>query len=133
MVLDAIYGVSWAWSSMNPVMLVPFWRKLLPDVKEDDLQGFPSEEISKSKILDMVCAMRSFENINEEMLMNGYSVMRVNWPSSTRQIDIVNATRKQKGEEEGGEDQNEIHTAVSKHFTKTSDHYKPFLRITSVV
>jgi hypothetical protein len=30
------------------------------------LQGLPNEEISKSEILDMVCAMRSFENVNEE-------------------------------------------------------------------
>jgi hypothetical protein len=59
MVLD----VSWAGSSVNPVTL----GKLLPEEEDDDLQGFPNEEISKSKILDMVCAMRSFENINEEM------------------------------------------------------------------
>jgi hypothetical protein len=30
------------------------------------LQGFPNEEIRKSEILDMVCAMRSFKNINED-------------------------------------------------------------------
>jgi hypothetical protein len=30
------------------------------------MQGFLSEEISKSKILDMVCAMRSFVNDNED-------------------------------------------------------------------
>jgi hypothetical protein len=59
MVLDALYGVSRAWSSMNPVMLVRRWRKLLPDLENDDLKSFPNEEISKSKILDMVCAMRS--------------------------------------------------------------------------
>jgi hypothetical protein len=41
--------------------LVRLWRKLLPDL-EGDLQGFSNEEINKSKILDMVCAMRSFEN-----------------------------------------------------------------------
>jgi hypothetical protein len=33
--------------------------------------------------------MRSFENINEETLKNGYRVMRVKWAFST---DIVNAT-----------------------------------------
>jgi hypothetical protein len=41
MVLAAIYSVSWAWSSMNPVTLVSSWRKLLLDL--DDLQGFPNE------------------------------------------------------------------------------------------
>jgi hypothetical protein len=75
MVLDPIYGVSWAWSSMNPVMLVQSWRKLLADLEEDDLHGFPNEEISKYKILDIVCAIRSSENINKETLKNGYRVM----------------------------------------------------------
>jgi hypothetical protein len=60
-----IYSISRAWSSMNPVTLVQSWRKLLPDL-EDDLQSFPNEEIGKSKILDMVCTMRSFENFNED-------------------------------------------------------------------
>jgi hypothetical protein len=64
-------------------MLVQSWRKLLPDPDDDDLQGFPKEEISKSKILDMVCAMSSSGNINEEMLKNGYRVMHVKWASST--------------------------------------------------
>jgi hypothetical protein len=65
--LDAIYGISWAWFSVNPVMLVRSWRELFPDLEDDDLQGFPNEEIRKSKILDM-CTMRSFENFNEEWL-----------------------------------------------------------------
>jgi hypothetical protein len=82
-VLDAIYGVSRAWCSVNPVALVRSWRKLVPDQGEDDLQGFPNEEISKSEILDMICAMRSFENINEVTMKNDYRAMRVNWVSST--------------------------------------------------
>jgi hypothetical protein len=64
-VLGAMYGVSQAWSSMNPVTLVRLWRKLIPDIEEDDLQGF-SDRISKAKILDMMCAMRSFENVNKD-------------------------------------------------------------------
>jgi hypothetical protein len=75
-VLDVIYGVSRASSSLNPVTLVRSWRKLLSDVDRDDLQGFPNEEISMSNILDMVCAVRSFENIDEETSKNGYRVMR---------------------------------------------------------
>jgi hypothetical protein len=82
MVLDAIYSVSWVWSSVNLVMLVQSWRKLLPDVEGDDLHGFPNEETSKFEILD-VCAMRSFENIEEEILKNGYRAMHVKWVSST--------------------------------------------------
>jgi hypothetical protein len=65
-VLDAIYGVSWAWSSVNPVTLVRSWGKLLPDLEEDVLQCFPNEEISKSEILDMVFGVRSFENVDKD-------------------------------------------------------------------
>jgi hypothetical protein len=35
------------------------------------LNSFSDEESSKPKILDMVCAMKSFENINKEVLKNG--------------------------------------------------------------
>jgi hypothetical protein len=66
MELDDIYGISQAWPSVNPVTLVQSWRKPVPDLEEYGLQGFCNEEISKSEILDVVCAMRSFENINED-------------------------------------------------------------------
>jgi hypothetical protein len=42
-VVDVVYSISWAWSSVNPVTLILSWRKLLPRVEEDDLQGFPNE------------------------------------------------------------------------------------------
>jgi hypothetical protein len=45
-------------------MLVQLWRKLAPDLG----QGFSNEETSKSEILDMKCAMRSFENINKDII-----------------------------------------------------------------
>jgi hypothetical protein len=45
-------------------MLVQLWRKLATDLG----QGFPNEETSKSEILDMKCAMRSFENINKDII-----------------------------------------------------------------
>jgi hypothetical protein len=83
------------------VTLVRSWRKLLPDLEEDDLQGFPNKKISKSEIPDMACAMRSFENIKEEA-ENGYRVMSVKWASSTRQTDRhCQWCRKQMGEEGG--------------------------------
>jgi hypothetical protein len=66
MVLNAIYSISRALSSVIPVTMVRAWRKLLPDVEVDDLQGFPNEEINKSRILDMMCAVRSFENLDED-------------------------------------------------------------------
>jgi hypothetical protein len=41
---------------------------------------------------------------------------------------IVNAAMKQRGKEEGGENESEICTE-SKHLTETSGHYKLFFRI----
>jgi hypothetical protein len=68
---------------VNPVTPVQSWRKFLPDLEEDDLQGFSNEEASKSKIFDMMCAMRSFENTNKETLKNSYRVIHVKWASTT--------------------------------------------------
>jgi hypothetical protein len=66
MVLDTIYGMSWAWSSVILVTLIQSWRKLLPDLEDDDFQGFPNKETSKSENLDIVCAMKSYENTNKD-------------------------------------------------------------------
>jgi hypothetical protein len=41
------------------------------------------------------------------MLKNGYKAMRVNWASSTTDMDIVNAAATHKGEEDGGENESE--------------------------
>jgi hypothetical protein len=46
-------------------MLLHSWRKVVPDLVKDGLQGFPNKKIIKSEILDMVC-LGSFENINED-------------------------------------------------------------------
>jgi hypothetical protein len=60
MLLDAIYSTSKAWFSMNPLTVVWSWRKLHPDLEDNDLQGFYNKEISMSKISDIMCATRSF-------------------------------------------------------------------------
>jgi hypothetical protein len=46
--------------------MVRSWRKLIPDLDDDDLQGF-RDEINRPKILDTVCATRSFENIDDHI------------------------------------------------------------------
>jgi hypothetical protein len=94
-VLDVIYGLSQAWSSVNPVTLVQSWRKLLTDL-ENDLQGFPSEEISK-------VLMRLLETLMSDACVLGFQHM----------TDIVSAVTNKKCEDEGG-DETEIHTAVRK-------------------
>jgi hypothetical protein len=63
--LEAVYNISQAWPSMNPVTLFRTWKKLLPGV-EDDMQGFPNEETSSSEILDLVCSVRSFGNMDKD-------------------------------------------------------------------
>jgi hypothetical protein len=51
---------------MNPVTLVRLWSKLLQDLEEDNLQSFLNKEVSKSEILDMVCAMRNPEDADKD-------------------------------------------------------------------
>jgi hypothetical protein len=108
--LDAIYGISRAQSSVNPVTLVQSWRKLLPDLDDDDddLQGFPNEESSKSEILDMVCAIINFENINEDNTEERLQrdAMRLNWAFSTWTVSMLlqNTREKKRGEDESEEE-----------------------------
>lgn len=92
-------------------MLVQLWRKRLPDL-EDDLQGFPNEEFSKSEILNMACAI-AWEVLKTETkitLKNVEKVMPVKWCSST--TGTVHAAVKHKRKEEGREDESEIHIAM---------------------
>jgi hypothetical protein len=98
------YVASWAWSSMNLVTWLQLVRKVLPDLG-NDLQSLPNEEISKSEILNMVCAVRTFENINKETSKNGCRVMcEVGFQ---HMID-----RHCQCCHEDGEDENEICTAM---------------------
>jgi hypothetical protein len=107
------------------------WKIVLPSREDDDLQGFPHEEISKSEILDMVCAMRSVEATDTDKTeeWQNSNVCEVGF-----QQNNVHATAKRKHEEEGGEviifyggDKNEIHTAVRRSINssqKNRGHYK---------
>jgi hypothetical protein len=85
-------------------MLVQSWRKLT-DLEEDNLQGFPNKEISKSKILDTVYAVRCSENIDKNSIEEWLQ-------SDTCKMDFQHMT--DKCVEEGGEDENEIHTALGR-------------------
>jgi hypothetical protein len=40
-------------------------EKTSSDPDDDDLQGFSVEKISKCDVLDIVCAVRKFENLDE--------------------------------------------------------------------
>jgi hypothetical protein len=135
-----------AWPYMNPVTLIWSWRKLLPDLEEYDLQGFPNEKISKYEILDMACAMRSSENVDKDN--------KENWAFSTWKTEILvtmlwNKREKRRMERMTvKEDKVESASVMawhkwlysckknlycceeeSKQFTKTSNHYALFLKI----
>jgi hypothetical protein len=82
-------------------------KEVLP-ILEDDLQGFPNKETSRSKILDTVCAMRCSENFDKIILKNGYKMIHDACELGFQHMtvmDIVNAAAKQKGKEEDGEDE----------------------------
>jgi hypothetical protein len=89
---------------MNLVILVLSWSKLLPNL-EDDLQGFPNEEVDNSEIIDMVCAVRNFVNINEDNIKEWLhsNAWELGFQHMTG-TDIANAAMKQKREEEDVED-----------------------------
>jgi hypothetical protein len=55
------------WDESHLVTPVRSWRKLHPHVQNGDLQGLRIEEMIKSEIVDMVCAMRSFEYIGDNV------------------------------------------------------------------
>jgi hypothetical protein len=71
------------------------WKKLLPDMENDDLQGFPTKGISKSET--DVCNMRSFQ-MSMKMMNNGCKEVCVNWASSTWTVSMLPYN---KGEERG--------------------------------
>jgi hypothetical protein len=70
-------------------------------------QCFPNKEISKSEMLDLVFAMRSFENTDEDSVEEWLlsDACELSFQHMTN-MDIVNAAMKQK-KEEGGEDDTE--------------------------
>jgi hypothetical protein len=94
------------------------------------LQGFPNEEINKSEILDMVWAMRSFENINEdnvkELLQSDSCEVRFQHMTD-RQCQCCRKTERKGGRENASE----FRTAVwrSLNSSQKSYHYKLFLNI----
>jgi hypothetical protein len=129
-VCDNDIGVPWAWSSMNPVMLVLFQRKPVPNLDDDDLQGFPNKETSKSEILVMVCTMRGFKNVDTDnvelwLQTDAYELSFQDMTNRHGQC-----CQKQKGKEKGEQNDDEICCSEElKEFTKTSDYYKLLLKI----
>jgi hypothetical protein len=60
------------------VMLVQSWRKLLPDLQNEDLQGFHSKQISISEILDTVVYYDQFWNLRAGEWLQGKQMVLLN-------------------------------------------------------
>jgi hypothetical protein len=129
-VLDAIYSVSWGWSSVNLGMLVRLWRKCLPDLEDGLWQGSPKEQNSKPEILNMVLweVLRTSTRIT---LKNCYSDMcELRFQHMTdRHCQCCCKTERRR--RRSGEWQWNLYSCEeeSKGFTNTSDHYKLFIKI----
>jgi hypothetical protein len=102
------------------------------------LQGFPNAEIGKSKILDMVSAMRSFENVDknnvEEWLQSDVCELGFQHTDT----DTANAAAKQKGEDDDGDNKSEEEGRSSERSSMivnasvTAWHYSVLIQITLV-
>jgi hypothetical protein len=78
-------------------------KEAFTGTEDNDLQGFPKEEIRKSKILDIVYATASFKNAEEDNITEWLQgdACELGFQHMT---DTVSATTKQKGEEDDRED-----------------------------
>jgi hypothetical protein len=77
------------------------------------LQGFLNKEVSKSKILDKACAIKSSENVDKENVEKWLQsdVCELGFQHVTN-MDTANATMKQK-RKEGGEHEEQSSECVS--------------------
>lgn len=100
--LDATKSAFWASSSMNPTTLV---NHGYDDV---DLLGFLNTGIGRFKILDMVCVMGSFLNVNKNNIVEQLQsdACELGFQHMT-DLDTANSIIKQKVEEDG-EDKSEV-------------------------
>ncbi|KAG8235509.1 hypothetical protein J437_LFUL015743 [Ladona fulva] len=48
-ILDALLGISMAWDQVKPPMIIRSWKKLLPDLEENDFEEF-SDDLSNSEL-----------------------------------------------------------------------------------
>ena len=56
---------------MNPGTLVQKWGKLPPRLEDNDVQGFPNEELSRFKILDTIYVLWSvLKTLTERMTIS---------------------------------------------------------------
>jgi hypothetical protein len=57
-------------------------RKFVPDLENDNLQGFINDELNKFKFLDTMCAVRSFRNVDKDNIKERLKVLHEKWASS---------------------------------------------------
>jgi hypothetical protein len=69
-VFDAIYDTASAWNMVTLLMLIRSWRKLIPDISEDDdcdgLAGFSDDEITTAKLTEIANQVSGGKQIDED-------------------------------------------------------------------
>jgi hypothetical protein len=58
--------VSWVWFTVEPVILVWPWIKLLPDLEEGDCLGFSNKQIITSEGIYLMNVLKGLINVNKE-------------------------------------------------------------------
>lgn len=100
-ILDAIYGVSLAWSEISPVSFVQSWKKLLPDL--DNRQLVLGEEgTDVTEIVDIMKNIDGFQYVNKENVNEWLKsdLCETNYKKNATNIAIVDVPCNHHTEEE---------------------------------
>jgi hypothetical protein len=64
--LDSIYNIALAWNMVKPLMLIRSWRKIIPDINEDDdFAGFADDVITTAELAQIANKVSGGEQVDE--------------------------------------------------------------------
>jgi hypothetical protein len=65
-VFNAIYDTALAWNMVKPLMLIGSWRKMIPDINEDDdFAGFADDVITAAELAQIANQVSGGKQIDE--------------------------------------------------------------------
>jgi hypothetical protein len=71
-VLDAIYDIALAWNIVKPSTLIRLWRKIIPDINEDDdFAGFADDVITTAEIAQRANQVSGANKLMKITLVSG--------------------------------------------------------------
>lgn len=73
-VLDAIYGVAKAWEMVKPTTISKSWKKIIPEIEEEDLLGFEDTPFSASNLASALKDAPDCENVDSENIEEWFAV-----------------------------------------------------------